>query len=247
MEEALRNSFLRQADKLMRRLGVTNAFLYALSRGLARYSGGRCRIVKYYFVAQPVAPSVSALDAGAISIAPVSPDDRIVKQFPRSADVINRRFRDGAICLVARNGDEFAGYLWLKLRGYEEDEVRCHYIPTPELSTAWDFDIYVAPSYRMGRTFMRLWSAANEFLRRHEIDWTLSRISAYNVASLYSHRRMGSRQIAAGLFLCLGMVQIALISIWPFVHVSLRDNSRPVLRLKPPAQRAEQKNAGPTR
>ena len=112
-------------------------------------------------MAQPVAASASALDAGAISIAPVSPDDRIVKQFPRSADVIDRRFRDDAICLVARKGDEFAGYLWLKLRGYEEDEVRCRYVPVPERSTAWDFDIYVAPPYRMGRTFTRMWSAAN--------------------------------------------------------------------------------------
>ena len=101
----------------MRRLGVTNAFLYVISRGLARYSGGRCRIVKYYFVAQPVAASASALDAGAISIAPVSPDDRIVKEFPRPPDVISRRFRDDAICLVARKEDEFAGYLWLNSGG----------------------------------------------------------------------------------------------------------------------------------
>ncbi len=228
----------------MRRLGVTNAFLYVISRGLARYSGGRCRIVKYYFVAQPVVASAGALDAGAISIAPVSPDDRIVKQFPRSAGVINRRFRDDAICLVARKGDEFAGYLWLKLRGYDEDEVRCRYVPVPERSTAWDFDVYVAPPYRMGRTFTRMWSAANDFLRSNEIEWTLSRISPYNADSLRAHGRMGGQRIGTALFLCLGAMQVAFISIPPFVHVSLSDGAGPVLRLKAPTASADRKNAG---
>ena len=70
------------------------------------------------------------------------------------------------------------GYLWLKLQGYEEDEVRCRYVPVPERGTAWDFDIYVAPPYRMGRTFTRMWIAANDFLRSNGIEWTLSRISS---------------------------------------------------------------------
>ena len=240
------NSFLRQADKLMRRLGVTNAFLYVLSRGLARYSGGRCRIVKYYFLAQPVTVSESSAAAGVISIVHVSPNDSIVKEFPRPPNVIKRRFDDGAICLAARNGDEFTGYLWLKLRGYEEDEVRCRYVPVPERSTAWDFDIYVAPPYRMGRTFTRMWNAANDFLRSNGIEWTLSRISAYNTDSLRAHGRMGSRRIATALFLCLGAMQVALISIPPFVHVSLSDSARPVLRLKAPTGGAERKSAGPS-
>ena len=120
--------------------------------------------------------------------------------------------------------------------------MRCHYVPVPERSTAWDFDIYVAPPYRMGRTFMRLWSAANEFLRSSEIDWTLSRISADNAESLNSHRRTGRRHIATGLFLCLGATQVSFFTIRPFVHVSFSNPVRPALRLKAPAKRAETTN-----
>ena len=161
-------------------------------------------------------------DSRAISVARIA-----ARRFDRRAiSSTCRHHQKGASTMapsasLARNGSEFVGYVWLKLRGYEEDEVRCRYVPIPELNTAWDFDVYIAPSYRMSRMFIRVWDAVNDFLRNNRIDWTLSRISAFNADSLRSHRRMGIHRIATGLFLCAGTMQIAFVSVRPFVHVSL--------------------------
>ena len=219
----------------LKRLGWANGLLYLGARGLARVSRGHIRLVKYYFVAQSV-PQGTLLAArkGSLSIAPVEPGDALTKQFPRPEDVIARRFAEGAVCLAVCSRQRFAGFIWLKLGPYEEDEVRCRYLTLPADRTAWDFDVYVDPAFRMGRAFASLWDAANALLRERGVAWTLSRISAFNPDSLRAHARFGVRRIGVATFVCVGALQLMVASACPFVHVSLF--SRPVLRLRAPLE-----------
>jgi hypothetical protein len=217
-------------------LGWRNGILYFVSRVLESLTRGRCRIVKYYFVAQPVPDHrfASALQTTAISIRRVAPDDPIVNNFPRPTDVVARRFADGAVCIVAAKSDALMGFVWIMPGEYMEDEVRCLYVLEPPGVAAWDFDVWVAPENRLTRTFARLWDVANAFLRERGYLWSISRISAFNAGSLASHQRLGAQKLGSGLFLLLGQAQIAVFNCRPFFHLSAGPGSYPVLRVRAP-------------
>jgi len=117
---------------------------------------------------------------------------------------------------------------------YSEDVVRARYLLPPSGKTAWDFDVYVVPEERLGFTFPRLWDTAYEYLREKGIRWSLSRISAFNPASLAAHRRLGARRIGSATFLLLGGAQLMLSSFRPYLHLSLRRSVPAVLRLSSP-------------
>lgn len=219
-------------------LGLCDRMLYIASRALARVTSGRVRLVKYRFVAAPV-PRASAAAirsrGGRTAIARVYPGDALARQFPRPAQVIERRFASEATCLAARIDDRFVGYAWLQFGPYDEDEVRCRYVTLPPERTSWDFDVYVDPAHRMGRTFVRLWDAAYALLRERGIEWTLSRISAFNAESLRAHARFGARAIGTAVFVCAGRFQLTLASIPPFVHAARDARRRPQFLLRAPA------------
>jgi len=212
-------------------LGVANGLLATFARALDRASGGRCRLFKYYFVAQPVPSdrSIAVDKPSKTRIYRASADDSIIQQFPRPALNIARRFVDGAVCHVAVRGSKLAGFIWIKQDSYQEDEVKCHYVLRPSTQLAWDFDAYVAPEFRMSRVFSQLWEAANEYLRDLGLRWTISRISAFNAASLRSHQRLGLVHMHTGYFLVLGPVQISIFSCRPYVHVATGPSRGPEL------------------
>jgi hypothetical protein len=218
-----------------RRLGPLNASLLLIGRLLTRVSGGRWALFRYYLVAQPIAPKpVQTLRAAAGQVRLVEAGDPVVMQFPRPAEVIAARFANSSSCYVAEVRGEFAGYLWLAFDGYDEDEVRCRYeFASPALS-AWDYDVYVKSEYRLGRTFARLWDAANRDLAMRGVRWTFSRISAFNPNSMAAHRRMGMETLFSATFIRLGTLQLALMGAAPFVHLSWRQQSRPQLTLPLP-------------
>lgn len=227
---------LRKFGELVRQLGPVNGALYAVAALLRRISRDRILMFRYILVAQPVlADGMPSLRAGgSTQIRVANRSDPIVSEFPRSAPVVIKRFEDGATCLVAEVKGQFAGYLWLAFESYEEDEVRCRYeLKSPAVS-AWDFDVYVKPEYRMGRTFARLWEAAFRELASRGVRWTFSRISAFNPASLASHDRMDMSRLFSATFICMGKLQIALIGAYPFAHLGWSTGTRPVLRLDPP-------------
>jgi hypothetical protein len=144
------------------------------------------------------------------------------------------------VCLVALKAGTFAGFLWLTLGSYREDEVRCRYVPMPIEKSAWDFDVHVDPEYRHGIVFLKLWDEANRFLTAHQIQWSLSRISAFNSGSILSHSKMGARRIGAVTFLSVGSWQIAASTVRPYLHVSTHAGSLPTYALNPEqAHRAE--------
>lgn len=195
------------------KLDNTDGLIYLLAKAMRRLSGGRARIVRYHFYAQPVPqeprnhtrPSVQS------RVRQITAADPIIATFPRSKSVIEQRFQSGATCFVAEHDGRFAGYLWLARESYEEDEVRCTYTFTPPELCAWDFDVYVVPEYRIGRTFARLWDAANEYLAHQGVQWSLSRITPLNLGSIAAHQRLGLRKLGSATFLCVGSKQISFI------------------------------------
>ena len=161
----------------------------------------------------------------------MEPTDPLVARFPRPQHVLRRRFADGAVCFAAVRNGELLGFIWIQLHQYEEDEVRCLYVLEHSSRAAWDFDVWVDPQFRLTRTFARLWDAANAFLREHGCRWSISRISAFNPASLAAHRRLGLRHLQSGLFVLIGSLQLAFFTCAPFIHFGLSSRHRPILRL----------------
>jgi hypothetical protein len=97
----------------------------------------------------------------------------------------------------------------------------------------WDFDVYVAPEFRLGRLFARLWDFTNSELRAQGFRWTISRISAFNPESLAAHSRLGARRLGSAMFLVAGPLQVSFASLPPYVHVGWHDQMRPTFFLIP--------------
>lgn len=228
----------RAVGENIRTLGVLNGLLYLSHRALFRLTGERARVVRYYLVAQPVSsePGRAIRTTRSSPVRQVDQNDPVVALFPRPPAVIEQRFASGSMCLVADVRDRFAGFIWLAFNGYDEDEVRCRYDFADPAHSVWDYDVYVEPEFRMGRTFSRLWDAANRELVTRGVRWTFSRISAFNAASMAAHRRMGMRRLFSATFFCVGPLQLAFLGTAPFLHLSLSERFRPVLMLPPPRQ-----------
>lgn len=224
---------LAAIKRTFRELGPLDAVLYYLSEVMLRASGRRARIVRYCLVAQPVpeSPLLSRPDANTL-IRRILSGDPLISAFPRAPEIIDMRLARGDICLAATVKGQFAGFLWIAFNAYDEDEVRCRYDLVGK-DISWDYDVHVEPAFRLGRTFLRLWDAANELLRDNGIRWSISRISAFNTTSLNSHARLGTRLLGKASFVVLGPLQLSFTKNW-LPHFSLRDPSRPKLKLQAP-------------
>lgn len=221
--------------RTFRELHWSEALLYYLSELMLRASGRHARLFRYCLVAQPVAvgPLVSRPDPNT-EIRRIYPGDPLIVDFPRAPEIIAMRFARGDVCLGAAVKGRFAGFLWLVFGTYDEDEVRCRYELSGE-NLCWDYDMHVEPEFRMGRSFIRLWDAANALLRERGICWSISRISAFNPVSLNSHARLGTRLLGKVTFLVLGPLQISFTGHF-LPHFSLNDRSPPLLRLRAPSK-----------
>jgi hypothetical protein len=219
--------------KMLRQWGWLNTGLFIVNRILGIVSRGHVRLYKYYLMAQPVAKETLVPQGRGkkIEIRLIQENDEIIKEFPRPAAAIRSRFKQGAKCLVALKEGEFAGFLWLLMGSYQEDEVRARFIPLPPGRSAWDFDVYVAPPFRLGLTFLRLWDHANRMLNENGISWSCSRISAFNTGSLGAHARLGILFLGSAIFFCAGRWQITFASIHPFIHLSTHAGSFPKFQL----------------
>jgi hypothetical protein len=228
----------RSVAENLNELGWRDGILYTSSRLLEAMSGSRCRLVKYYLVAQPVAsqPLVSVAPGQDFRIERVGSQHALTPQFPRPPEVIAKRYATGAICFAASKQGRLAGFIWLKHDCYEEDEVRCVYLPMPADQAVWDFDVYIDPAFRLSRVFLRLWDAAYAYLREQNIRWTLSRISGFNVNSLASHERLGAVRLGGATYLCIGAWQLSFSSFRPALHLSRNASDAPRLSLRAPEQ-----------
>lgn len=221
---------LRKLDKLSKDMGPLNAVLYLIHRVLSTLTAGRAGIERFIFVAQPVPaqPYISPSKATTSVVKILLPGDALLVQCMRPAEVIAARFAQGAICIGIVKEDQLQAAIWLIHGQYDEDVVRARFMLPRSGTAAWDFDVYVAPQYRLGFTFLRLWDAANAYLRDAGVLWSYSRITAFNMASLASHTRLGARPFGSATFLTLGPIQIMISSLRPRLHVSL-GKSRPEL------------------
>jgi hypothetical protein len=213
-------------------MGALDASLYAASRVAQRLTRGRVRIVRYYFTSQPIAPPQQADRSGSFVIEWADAACPHFSAIDRPPAVLAARFAQGASCLVATTRcAEFAGFLWFVVGPYDEDEVRARFVPQPEGAAAWDFDVAIQPRFRMGRLFSYLWARASAELAARGVKHTISRISAFNPASLAAHRRLGAKVVGKALFVCFGDLQLMRASIAPRWHLSWREAQRPVLAI----------------
>ncbi len=219
--------------------------MYLAARAL-NYCNHRCNLFKYYLVAQPVSDTVRLLGqrGKSIVVRRVEPGDAALKQMNRPVKTLEQRFAQGSICLGAFKDKELAGYMWLHFSAYPEDEVRCSFEPEPASDTAWDFDIFIFPEYRLGYAFSRLWDEADTLLRARGVRWTMSRISAFNSASFASHSRMGLKTIGSAIYIVGFKYQLMLATIPPYLHFSSDSCSHPTLRLRAPGQAQQEFSRG---
>ena len=220
---------LKRVQNKLRSLGWADTAVFVGARVLSRLSFGTVRLVKYYFVAQPVAAAARAVsgNAGTTHYYMTHAEDAVITQAPRPIEVIRDRFAQRARCVAAARNDELAGFIWLCPQTYREDDVRCVYRWTPAAVAEWDFDVYISPPFRMGRLFVRLWEQAHALLRAQGVAWTLSRVDALNAESMAAHRKLGAQTLARGWFLRAGRYQLALLSMSPYWHFSGREDDRP--------------------
>src|SRR3989344_712062 len=239
MSKNISASLLNRAKALVAELGWLDAVIYVLDTVLHRLTKRQC-VWKYYLFAQPV-PTAMLLPPSrgrSIEIIPIPPGDPVINGIDRPKAVIGERFRQGAICLGAFKSNDLIGFLWFVIGPYEEDEVRCRFVPLPEGQAAWDFDVYLDPAYRTGLAFGRLWDEANAYLRQRGVGWTMSRISAFNLTSIRSHKKPGAIKVGSALYLRAGKYQMTLSTLPPYVHLSAKAETAPAIQAPAPGRTA---------
>ncbi len=225
--------------RLTREIGWFDAFLYSIRRLLGFLSPG-IKLYHYQFVAQPISDKqIFPARGSAFTIRRIDKMEYQAEWFPRPIAVIHQRYLQGAHCIVAFHGENAIGCLWYIIGPYLEDEVRSQFITQPESSTAWDFDVYIHPKYRLGRTFLYLWSAAWKQLEEKGIRWTMSRIDRFNPGSLRSHEKLGARKIGSAIYIVFLDKQLTLSNIPPYMHFSRNKGSIPRLHMKSPKETGE--------
>lgn len=215
-------------------LGWINGSLYLLARGSDRLSRGRIRIVKYDLVTQPVAgkPLLPPHRGAGIEVREVLPGDPLLPRMGHPLAVIEARFAQGGRCLAGLSKGELAGFLWWVEGVYQEDEVRCLFVPQPAGAAIWDFDVFIAPGQRSSPVFARLWDTAFRELHGRGFTRSCSRISAFKPESLSAHRRLGARVTGKCLFICAGKMQLMLGTQTPRFHLSLSETTHPTIRVR---------------
>lgn len=223
----------RKATKAVIELGWTPASIYALNRTMERLGLGT-RVYYYYLLAQPV-PESTILPPGlgrTITVREILEGDPALARMPVPDRVLHRRFAQPSVCLGAFKESELVAYLWLCFGAYDEDEVRCKFVPQPKGRAVWDFDVYVFPRHRIGLGFACLWDEANARLRAKGVATSFSRVSAFNPISRRSHQRMHARIVGTAIYLVAKPMQLMLSNRRPFVHLSLREATQPTIDLQ---------------
>lgn len=225
---------LRKLANTFREFGPLAGCLYLADRALQTFTS-RARLYAYELVVQPIpeVPLQTPPARSKIEVREVPAGDAALAAMPVPVQVIAARFTQRATCLGAFKGAELLGYMWFCPSRYDEDEVRCTYLLEPAAHSVFDYDFYVFPEHRMGRTFAVLWSAVNRLLSTRGVRYTFSRVSRFNNASRRAHKHLGARRIGRASFVRLGGLEVMFATVSPFVHVSLRDGRRARLTLRP--------------
>lgn len=222
--------------RLYRELGLGNTLLYGANQGLQALPGN-AGMMRYYLMAQPVTARRRVRPpTGNFALRTPGPGDVLLDQLPRDRDELARRFAMGATCLAIADlrEDRLAGAIWLLPEAYEEPEHRCRLVLPATPRCMLDVDAWVAPWARGGRTLAQLWDGANAYMHQRGVQWSLSRVSAFNTASLRAHGRLGARRVGGQVFFYWARTELMLTNQRPFLVLSRWGTPAPVIRLRPP-------------
>jgi len=214
--------------------GVIAGLLYLVDSILRRISP-RFRLFFYEFMVQPI-PDKALIPPGLaknLKIREVLVNDPEINEMPVPPEVISSRFAQGATCLGIFKNEKFMGYMWLSFKAYNEDEVRCTFLLTPEDESVFDFDFYIFPEYRMGLAFVGLWNGANEYLRHMGVKQSYSRLSRFNIESRKSHKHFGWKCLGRAIFVQIWGAELMLCTMSPYFNFSARKSGRVRLKLRP--------------
>lgn len=215
-----------------REFGAAAGTVYLLERLLQRLSPA-CSAQLHELVEQPV-PGAALLPpahAQHLRYVVLQRDSPELAAMPRPAAIVAARFDQGAVGLAVYLRDKYVGYVWLAFDHYDEDQLRCRFQLSRPDRSAFDFDVYVFPAFRLGRAFAAVWHAANGYLGERGMVRTCSRIDSANLSSRRAHAQLGARRLTRALFLRAGRWQLVVCSAlpWPKVHAGW--SATPVIRL----------------
>jgi hypothetical protein len=224
------------SESTFKRFGLFDGCLYALNVFADRYLGGFILARRYFLMAQPLKIPIKLPKrlGSSLRVASIDTESADLAKLPRPYPVLLGRLESGSVCLGVYLGKDLAGFIWLHVGNYVEDEVRCTYVPKPENQSAWDYDIFVDPAHRNSFVFLKLWLAAIEYLHDQGRSWTFSRISAFSPESIAAHARLGAKKIGTALFVKIGSAQICFATVPPYVDLSGRNGVGPEFTLRIP-------------
>ena len=219
---------------VFRQFGVAVGLLYAIDRFFQRLSSN-LRLYAYEFMVQPIhtKPLVPARFTKSLEIREIKRGDPEVELMPARADIKQSRFDQNAVCLGAFQNGQFIAYMWFCFRMYEEDEVRCTYVVTPESQAVFDFDLYIFPEHRLSLAFIGLWNGANRYLAERGIRYTFSRLTRFNVGSRRAHDHLGWKRVGRAVFVQACGIEVMMATVFPYLHLSLGTANRVRVKLRP--------------
>lgn len=116
------------------------------------------------------------------------------------------RFARGLVCLgIFDRHDELIGVTWMGRAVHDEGDMHVRYrLPA---NAAWDTGMWLREDKRMSRAFSAVWGGMKAWLRQEGLDCTMSSIADYNIPSILSHRRLGSRRLGYISVIRIGRLQ----------------------------------------
>lgn len=207
----------------IRAMGFGGWVFYLMDRLLDRISRGRARLWVFRFYAQvvPPRPMLPASRNTRLRVGPLAEGSIDPALFDRPPGAIEERFRAGSACIAALDEDQLAGFMWLHFGRLRERLLECDFEPLPSGQTCWDYDLEVAPKYRLGRTFVRLWDEANRLLRDRGVAASISWVTLWNLASQRAHQRMGAQPLGWLGVVDLFGLKLAVRPVWPLAEIAL--------------------------
>jgi hypothetical protein len=110
-------------------------------------------------------------------------DIQALNRFQERGNEYADRFRKGDIAIVAEWNDEIAGMMWIEIsKGHyeEENEYRFHH---PE-GSAWTYDGYIAPAYRVKGVWASITDASVHYLRQRSFHTVYCMVKGWNRQSI---------------------------------------------------------------
>lgn len=230
---------------IYRQLGLCNGGFYLLDQALRRLTSSRALIQRYYLVTQPVEikTRLPRRMGARYRVKIIGANDPEVTDLNRPSAVLSSRFEQNSTCIALYEESNLVGFIWFCMDEYFEEEVNCRFRPSPAESVAWDFDIFIEPEHRNGIAFLKLWTAALEYLKSNGVQWSASQISAYLPQSIASHQRLGAVVVGRATFFRLFGLQLTIATLAPFIHIGWGRRG-PTITVAAPERATDRTEAG---